>query len=191
MGRDRHVTIRDAATAAPHIGPLQEGDFNLGALRRTLGTFATGVVVVTASSAAGRYVGLTVNSFSSVSLDPPLVLWSLRIGAPSRPAFEEASHFAVNILAENQAELANRFATPHPDKFAGVARAEGMGGTVLLDGCVAHLECSRELSHPGGDHLILIGQVRRFVAWERAPLIFCKGAFRSAGSLLAVENGRN
>jgi len=66
-----------------------------------------------------------------------------------------------------------------------------MGGTVLLDGCVAHLECSRELSHPGGDHLILIGQVRRFVAWERAPLIFCKGAFRSAGSLLAVENGRN
>ncbi len=164
MGRDRHVTIRDAATAAPHIGPHQEGDFNPGALRRTLGTFATGVVVVTASSAAGRYVGLTVNSFSSVSLDPPLVLWSLRLDAPSRPVFEEASHFAVNILAENQAELANRFATPHPDKFAGVACAEGMGGTVLLDGCVAHLECSRELSHPGGDHLILIGQVRRFVA---------------------------
>lgn len=150
MGRDRQVTIRDAVRVSPNIGLHQEGDFNVSAFRRTLGTFATGVVVVTAGSAANRCAGLTVNSFSSVSLDPPLVLWSLRLDAPSRPVFEEASHFAVNILAENQTELANRFATPHPDKFAGVACIEGMGGTLLLNGCVAHLECSRELSHPGG-----------------------------------------
>jgi 4-hydroxyphenylacetate 3-hydroxylase, reductase component len=185
--RDRAVEACDAAATRPHIGPHQEDNFHLGAFRRTLGTFATGVVVVTASGQ--RRAGLTVNSFSSVSLDPPLVLWSLRLDAPSRPVFEDASHFAVNILAENQTSLANRFATPHPDKFAGVACVEGMGGTVLLDGCVAHLECSRELSYPGGDHLILIGRVRRFVAWERAPLVFCKGAFRSAGSLLTTENG--
>ncbi len=183
---DQRTTIQDAVAATPQIGPRQDRDFDSVALRQALGTFATGVAIVTASS--GRRAGLTVNSFSSHSLNPPLVLWSLQLDAPSRPVFEDASHFAVNILAYNQTGLARHFATPHPDKFAGIACVEGMGGALLLDGCAAHLECSREFSHPGGDHLILIGRVRRFVAWERAPLVFCKGTFRSAESLLTVES---
>jgi len=164
----------------------REESFDSHALRRALSCFATGVTVVTACGPDDTRVGLTANSFNSVSLDLPLVLWSLSLRAPSLPIFSVASHFAVNVLADDQAELARRFATPLPDKFAGLTWRAGLGGAPILDGCVAQFECVNEICHAGGDHLIFIGRVHRFRTWNRTPLVFCAGNFRSAAAMSKV-----
>jgi flavin reductase (DIM6/NTAB) family NADH-FMN oxidoreductase RutF len=151
--------------------------------RRALGSFATGVTVITTSRPGGEPVGLTANSFSSVSLDPPLVLWSLSLRSPSLQAFEQATHFAVNVLAEDQVNVSRRFATPAPDKFDGVTWHRGLAGLPLLDGTVARLECANAARHVSGDHVIFIGQVERFVFEIRRPLVFCHGRYMGATQL--------
>ena len=148
-------------------------------LRDALGEFATGVAVVTACSRDGQPVGVTINSFASVSLDPPLVLWSLGLQSPSMAVFEACSHYAVNILAADQVELSQRFSQSVNDKFSGIATKVGAGGTPLLPGCCAWFECRNELRYPGGDHIILVGHVENFSRQEKPPLIFHGGRYRT------------
>ncbi len=149
------------------------------ALRDALGAFATGVTVVTALDPAGRAIGLTVNSFNTVSLDPPLVLWSLSLVSPNLAAFRAASHFAVNVLAADQQAVSERFAQRNSDKFADIDWRGGLGGAPLLSGCCAILECSSETQHAGGDHLIFIGRIQRHSWQNKAPLVFHGGRYRS------------
>ncbi len=154
--------------------------FDCRAFRDALGSFATGIAVVTACAPGGEFIGLTVNSFNSVSLDPPLVLWSLDSNSPSREAFERASHFVVNILAVDQMPLSQRFATRADDKFAVLELCIGAGGAPLLPVCCAWFECANEIRHPGGDHLIFIGRVARFSHDSaRSPLLYHAGRYRA------------
>jgi flavin reductase (DIM6/NTAB) family NADH-FMN oxidoreductase RutF len=148
--------------------------------RRALGQFATGVTVVTARASDGRKVGVTVNSFSSVSLDPPLVLWSLSRQTPSFIDFSSATHFAVNVLESGQYHLSRQFSTPLPDKFAGVEFAEGTGGVPLLHGVIAQFVCRKVRQYDGGDHVILIGEVEEYKYKEGEPLVFHSGRYRIA-----------
>ena len=146
--------------------------------RAALGTFATGVTIVTARGEDGTLVGLTANSFNSVSLDPPLVLWSLGKKAGAMPVLSRGSHYAINILAADQKELAQRFATRDIDRFAGVTWREGAGGAPLLDGAVAVFECANRSQYEEGDHVIFVGEVERCEARVGAqPLIFHGGKF--------------
>jgi 3-hydroxy-9,10-secoandrosta-1,3,5(10)-triene-9,17-dione monooxygenase reductase component len=155
------------------------------ALREALGTFTTGVVVVTSVGEGGAPVGLTINSFNSVSLDPPLVLWSLALKAPSLTAFRRHDHFGVNILAADQQDLCMTFAKPAENKFAGVKHEKGMGDVPLLDGATAHLECRTVARYPGGDHEIYVGHVLSLKSFDHEPLVFHRGTFRE---LLPLEN---
>lgn len=148
-------------------------------LRQALGSFATGVTVITTVDGSGRRYGLTANSFSSVSLDPPMVLWSQAVQAPSHPVFLESTHFAVNVLAEDQADLSNRFARWGDDKFAGIELTDGIGGVPLLQGCVATFECKTVYRYPGGDHTIFVGQIEKFERTLRQPLVFSSGKYMS------------
>jgi flavin reductase (DIM6/NTAB) family NADH-FMN oxidoreductase RutF len=160
----------------PDIGPFDSRE-----LRRVLGAFVTGVTVVTTTDGEGRFHGVTANSFSSVSLDPPLVLWSQAIKAQSHSAFLKAERFAVNILAEDQIELSNRFAKSSTEKFAGLDVNVGLGGVPLLRGCNAWLECRVVSRVPGGDHTIFIGEVDSIARAERNPLAFGNGQYLRTG----------
>jgi flavin reductase (DIM6/NTAB) family NADH-FMN oxidoreductase RutF len=146
--------------------------------RSALGMFATGVTIVTARHANGSPVGLTVNSFNSVSLAPPLVLWSLSRHARSMAAFEQASHYAVHVLGVDQRELAERFASKDADRWAGLRFSEGAGGVPLLEGAAAVFECRNRSRYDEGDHVILVGEVER-CGWQAqaAPLLFHGGRF--------------
>ena len=146
-------------------------------LRQALGRFATGVTVVTTRGLDGRYEGLTANSFSAVSLDPPLILWSLRLAAPSLETFKAAGHFVVNVLARDQSALSRHFATPRHDKFAGIAFQPGIGGCPMLDDSLAIFECRTETTIQGGDHIIFIGRVTQAHHREGEPLIFAGGRY--------------
>jgi flavin reductase (DIM6/NTAB) family NADH-FMN oxidoreductase RutF len=148
--------------------------------RRALGQFATGVTVVTARASDGRKVGVTVNSFSSVSLDPPLILWSLSRQTPSFIDFTNATHFAVNVLEARQHHLSRQFSTPLPDKFAGVEFEEVTGGVPLLHGAIAQFVCRKVRQHDGGDHIILVGEVEQYKYNEGEPLVFHSGRYRIA-----------
>ena len=146
--------------------------------RRALGNFASGVTIVTACSADGQKVGVTANSFNSVSLDPPLILWSLSGNSPNLEAFRSASHYAVNVLAADQQWLSDRFAGRSNDRFADLPRRAGLAGVPLIDGCCAWFECSHEAHYPGGDHLIFLGRVERFARGDAtSPLVFFDGAY--------------
>ena len=147
------------------------------ALRRVLGRFATGVAVVSTRTGDGRLAGLTVNSFSSVSLSPPLVLWSLRRDASLFPVFNAAGHWAINVLSAEQLPLARQFCSPLADRFAGVQVSAGLGGVPLLTDTIASLECSAWQTLDGGDHVILLGRVERCTTAEGPPLLFHGGAF--------------
>lgn len=146
-------------------------------LRRALGRFATGVTIVTTRAPDGRCEGLTANSFSSVSLDPPLVLWSLDRRAPSLPGFEAAEHFVVHVLASHQQALSGRFATPAADKFAALPTRDGLGGCPLLADCLARFECSVHQRVLAGDHVVFIGRVERMFHRDGEPLVFCAGQY--------------
>ena len=145
------------------------------AFRDVMGRFATGVTVVTTAAHDGAPVGVTVNSFSSVSLDPPLVLWSLGLRAPSLPAFRGSGRFAVNILPNTHRHLCEQFARPSADKFSGVAYRRDENGLPLLDGAVAQIICSTWRRYPGGDHEIFVGRVQALRAWDHDPLVFYRG----------------
>ncbi|CAD5110307.1 p-hydroxyphenylacetate 3-hydroxylase reductase component [Zestomonas carbonaria] len=155
-----------------------EASFDSRAFRRALGNFATGVTVMTAA-AGGRKAGVTANSFNSVSLEPPLVLWSIDKRSSSYEVFERASHFAVNILSADQIDLSNQFARPMDDKFAGVRCEEGAGGAPLFADCSARFQCESHQRIDGGDHWILIGKVVAFDDLGRAPLLYHQGAYSS------------
>jgi len=157
--------------------PFQFG-IDSRALRDVLGEFATGVAVVTTRAPDGTPVGVTINSFASVSLEPPLVLWSLGLQSPTRAAFETSSHYVVNILAADQVELSQRFSQAQTDRFAGLEFDAGNAGAPLLRGCCAWVECRNEVRYPGGDHVILVGYVERFRREPKAPLIFHGGRYR-------------
>ena len=146
-------------------------------LRRALGRFATGVTVVTTLSPEGRREGLTANSFSAVSLDPPLVLWSLGRRAPSLAGFKASGHFVVNVLSRGQSELSRHFATPRADKFDGVPFLPGLAGCPILADSLAVFECRTETAIEGGDHVIFIGRVVRAHHREGEPLIFAGGRY--------------
>jgi len=146
--------------------------------RTALGMFATGVTIVTARTATGELIGLTANSFNSVSLDPPLVLWSLARAAGSMPAFSTGSHYAINILAAGQKDLAERFALKGADRWAGVDFTEGSGGSPLLAGAAATFECFNRSRYEEGDHVIFVGEVERCSHRAGAsPLLFHGGRF--------------
>ncbi|MBM3390814.1 MAG: flavin reductase family protein [Betaproteobacteria bacterium] len=161
------------------VSPWSSVENDHRALRDALGAFATGVTVVTALDRDGRAIGLTVNSFNTVSLEPPLILWSLSRASPSLAAFRAASHFAVNVLAAGQQAVSERFARRGADRFAGIEWQSGLGGAPLLTGCCAVLECRNEVQHEGGDHLIFIGRVERFGRSEAPPLVYHGGRYRS------------
>lgn len=150
-------------------------------LRRAFSCFPTGVTVVTTRNPDGTLSGLTVNSYTSLSLDPPLILWALGSHSTSLRAFEAATHFAINILAEDQAWLSRRFATKSHDKFHGVSWHPGIEGVPLLDGCSAHIECRLHSAQPGGDHLLFVGRVERVDVLSRPPLVYVNGRYRKVG----------
>lgn len=150
---------------------------NSGLFRQALGTFVTGVTVVTTRDSAGRPVGLTANSFNSVSLDPPLILWSLALNSLNLPAFREAQYWAVHILTSGQQDLSQRFASKGTDKFAGLAFDDGPAGTPLIDGCAARFVCRGAFEHEGGDHAIFVGEVIDLQVAPATPLIFHGGRY--------------
>jgi len=140
--------------------------------------FATGVTIVTARAPDGSLVGLTANSFNSVSLDPPLVLWSLARRNGALPVFSTGSHYAINILSADQKDLAQRFATRDIDRFAGIAWREGAGGSPVLDGVAAVFECANRSQYEEGDHVIFVGEVETCSRREGAqPLIYHGGRY--------------
>jgi flavin reductase (DIM6/NTAB) family NADH-FMN oxidoreductase RutF len=156
----------------------QPPSFSSQEFRTALGTFATGVTIVTARAPGGEPIGLTANSFNSVSLDPPLVLWSLSQAAASLAAFSTGSHYAINVLAADQRNLAERFATKGSDRWLGVAFASGIAGAPLLAGAAATFECFNRSRYEEGDHVIFVGEVER-CSWREgaSPLLFHGGRF--------------
>lgn len=145
------------------------------ALRTALGAFATGVTVVTCRDESGP-LGFTANSFASVSLDPPLVLWSPAVASPRHDAFVAAHDFSIHVLEAHQLELSERFAAEARD-FAGVAWSEGPQGVPHIAGCLTRLDCRHFAAHGAGDHTIVIGQVERVTHTPGTPLLFALGAY--------------
>lgn len=163
-------------TPEPTIDPRE--------LRDVLGCFATGVAVVTSVGDEGKPVGMTINSFSSVSLDPPLVLWSIGLKSPSRSAYAKHTSFAINIMGSETKDLSLHFARPSEDKFADVDWAPGHDGAPVLKDALATLECSVENRIVAGDHEIYIGRVVRLAQNDGEPLLFHRGKFAHLGQLL-------
>ena len=151
--------------------------------RNCLGAFATGVTVVATRAQDGRAVGLTVNSFNSLSLEPPLVLWSLRTSSTVAAVFREATNFSVSVLAVGQLGLARHFALSAPERFAGVAHHEGLGGCPLVDAAIAWFECSTVSVQELGDHLLFVGRVLRCARVPGMPLVFHQGDFGQTTAL--------
>lgn len=145
--------------------------------RSALGSFATGVTIVTTVAPDGTDVGMTANSFNSVSMDPPLVLWSIGKNALSQPAFATAGYFAVHILASDQQALSDRFARRGEDKFAELYLERGPGEVPLLEGCAARFKCRTAYRYEGGDHDIIVGEVLEFDHFEKPPLVFHRGKY--------------
>ena len=164
----------------------QAGQPNFSALqfRASLAMFATGVTIVTARTPAGALIGLTANSFNSLSLSPPLVLWSLSQAAGSMPALSTGSHYAINVLAADQKALAERFAGRRDDRWAGVAYTEGASGAPLISGAAASFECFNRSRYEEGDHVIFVGEVERCNHQPgAAPLLFHGGRFYTEHAL--------
>lgn len=147
------------------------------AFRNALGNFATGITVITTTTADGAHVGMTANSFNSVSLDPPLVLWSIGKNATGFDDFMSASHYTINVLAADQVNLSNQFASKTADKFEGVDFEAGLSGAAKLKGCAAVFECKAHQSIEAGDHWVLIGQVENFTTSDSAPLLYHQGRY--------------
>lgn len=145
--------------------------------RAALARFASGVTIVTARDTDGRDVGMTVSAFTSLSLDPPLVLLCIDRAASVAPVLQHCDHFVVNILAEEQAPLSRLFATHEIDRFEGVTFQRGREGIALLEGALAHLECRTQARTPGGDHTILVGAVEATSLGDGPPLLYFRGGY--------------
>jgi flavin reductase (DIM6/NTAB) family NADH-FMN oxidoreductase RutF len=152
-------------------------------LRKALGTFATGVTIVTTLTPDKQLVGITANSFSSVSLDPPIVLWSLKKSSPSLEAFDHNGRFVVNVLTENQKDLSTRFASSISDKFSSVLYAKGIDGLPLIDSCAATFQCKTYQRIEAGDHILFLGLVEAFEHHNHPTLMFCKGKYMKGTEL--------
>jgi flavin reductase (DIM6/NTAB) family NADH-FMN oxidoreductase RutF len=155
---------------------FEPGPDTARAFRDALGRFATGVTIVTCKAPDGGPLGITANSFSSVSLDPPLVLWSPARASKRFAAFEAAKHFAIHVLADDQHHVCHGFAN-EGSHFETLDWHSGAHGVPLIDGCLARFECSRHAVHDGGDHAIIVGRVNAAKVAEGMPLIFAGGAY--------------
>jgi flavin reductase (DIM6/NTAB) family NADH-FMN oxidoreductase RutF len=177
----KHPTEPDPANElASDSSPINPRDF-----RNALGTYATGVTIITAAGADGKPCGLTCNSFASVSLNPPLVLWSLGIFSQNMSVFQNASHFAVNVLGASQQVLAAKFARSSEDKFAGVEWTPGLGKAPILAGSVANFQCRAANRYYGGDHVIFLGAVEAYSYNREEPLLFGRSGY---GQFLAADD---
>ncbi len=154
--------------------------FDSREFRNALGSFATGVTIITTRTEKGEPVGLTANSFNSVSLEPPLILWSLAKTSASVPIFEKTEHWNVHILAVDQEPLSNLFASKGADKFTNLTLDEGVTEAPLIPGCTARLQCRSAFQYDGGDHIILVGEVLNFDTSDRSPLAFLGGQYALA-----------
>lgn len=152
-------------------------DIDVKELRNCFGKFATGITVITALAPDGTKLGLTVNSFSSLSLEPPMILWSLDKKSKNLDAMKGAPHFAVNVLASDQMDISNRFARTSDNKFDGIKLMPSKCNLPLLEGTVAHLECELIDMVEGGDHLIFIGKVEHFDVKDKKPLLYINGQY--------------
>ncbi|WP_417322830.1 flavin reductase family protein [Erythrobacter aureus] len=162
--------------------------FDPQAFRDALGSFVTGVTIVTARDGEGRPFGLTANSFNSVSLDPPMVLWSLSLRSRTLPVFRDATSWAVHVLAADQQPMSDRFAQPGEDKFAGLAVMDGPEGAPLIEGYAARFGCRARFEYEGGDHAIFLGEVVDFDRREAAPLIYHGGRY---GRVMRAPTGED
>ena len=170
--------VKAAPTAVAGTGGSEENfRFDPRAFRTALGQFATGVTVVTAADGQGGFVGTTASSFNSVSMDPPLILWSIDNGARSLPAYEQAAHFVVNVLAADQVQLSNHFARQQEDKFDSVDFELNAQAVPALRGCSAYFHCKTRYLYAGGDHTIIVGEVLQFDASGRDGLLFHQGRY--------------
>jgi flavin reductase (DIM6/NTAB) family NADH-FMN oxidoreductase RutF len=169
----KHPTNPDPASElASDTSSIDSRDF-----RNALGTYATGVTIITAAGAGGKPYGLTCNSFASVSLNPPLVLWSLGMFSQGLSIFQNASHFTVNVLGASQQALAARFAKSSDDKFAGVEWTPGLGNAPVLANSIANFQCRAANRYYGGDHVIFLGAVEAYSYNRHEPLLFARGGF--------------
>jgi flavin reductase (DIM6/NTAB) family NADH-FMN oxidoreductase RutF len=156
-------------------------------LRMAFGRFGTGVTIVTTLAQDGSRVGLTANSFNTVSLEPPIVVWSLSSKSVSLPAFQSAGRFVVNVLSQEQLPLSQRFSKNVPDRFAGADVQQGLGGLPLLKGSAAVFECRTIMERLLGDHVLFLGQVERYAYQASEPLLYLNGKYAQAQALeLAV-----
>jgi len=157
-------------------------NFDARHFRGALSQFATGVTVITTRLDNGKFLGITASSFNSVSLNPPLVLWSLSNSASSLPAFTVNSHYVINVLAADQILLADQFSKPVKDRFAGVDYSLSANGLPILNGAAAWFECHNRSRYPEGDHVIFVGEVEQCEFTPSAPLIYHGGQLLSSGS---------
>jgi flavin reductase (DIM6/NTAB) family NADH-FMN oxidoreductase RutF len=173
---------------------MPDAALDVRALRNALGHYTTGVTIVTTRTPEGVHTGVTVNSFTSVSLDPPLVLFCLATRSSLLPAFEQAGHFVINVLAKGQQALSNRFARPSLNTWEGVKYRCGTHGCALLTDALGTFECVKRGAYPGGDHLILVGEVLSVeTAVAHEPLAFHRGSYgtftRDQSGVTAAPDG--
>jgi flavin reductase (DIM6/NTAB) family NADH-FMN oxidoreductase RutF len=152
--------------------PVSQDEF-----RSALGRFASSVTVVTTKTKNDKLSGITVSAFTSVSLEPPLILVCINKRTSIHDIFEKGHYFAVNILAEDQEILSRRFASKEPDRFAGTGYTEGTTGSPILDGVIAAIECRVLYTYPGGDHTIVVGEVERIAVTDGKPLAYFRGGY--------------
>jgi flavin reductase (DIM6/NTAB) family NADH-FMN oxidoreductase RutF len=158
-------------------------------LRQALGNFGTGVTIVTTLSAGGQPVGMTANSFNSVSLDPPIVLWSLLKTSPSLQAFDDCGRFVIHVLTLAQLALSKRFATSLPDKFAGVGWQAGLAGLPVIDDCASVFQCRTVQRLEVGDHILFLGEIEAYHHHiDRDTLLFCRGQYAQSQRLEAATS---
>jgi flavin reductase (DIM6/NTAB) family NADH-FMN oxidoreductase RutF len=157
-------------------------------LRRAFGRFGTGVTVITTLSKQGTKIGITANSFNTVSLDPPIVLWSLSNKSPNMDAFSNSGRFVINVLTVDQLNLSNQFSKPSEDKFAGVEYSPGIDGMPVLAGCAATIECAVVNQHVVGDHVLFLGQVEHYAHKHADPLLFFNGKYMQGVDLITAKN---
>lgn len=175
-------------TPALDVAPLVDAvlppsaPLDTAALRAALGQFGTGVTVIATRAADGHLVGLTANSFGALSLNPPLIVWALRLNSPSLPAFQASPHFVVNVLAEEQVDVSRRFSSKIDNKFDGVSYALNAHNLPLLHGSTAWFECRTVSSQTAGDHCLFIAEVVHFDTSDAAPLLFHAGGYFARGS---------
>lgn len=167
------MTVRPQSLTLATVAKEPSGPQFRSALKR----FATGVTVITTVGQDRAPVGLTANSFNSVSLDPPLVLWSLDKNSRSSPIFRQTRHYAICVLGSDQINLARQFASPIADRFAGVAWRGGKSGMPILENCAAWFECEGAFQHEAGDHTIFVGQVLDLGESDRTPLLYSGGSY--------------